>query len=333
MVVISQPSLNNFSFINTTDTLFSEIPIIALSDPNAKTLIVKACEEFGFFKLVNYGVSMDLMARLEAEALEFFNLPQHEKDQTAPPYPFGYGNKRIGHKGDIGWVEYLLFNINPQLDSNKSLSVFPRKQQALWCLINEYISAVRNMACEVLELIADGLEIRPRNMLSKLLRDENSDSIFRLNHYAPWAVDHQLLQEMNGRDLVGFGEHTDPQIISVIKSNNTSGLQICLRDGRWVSVPPDPYSFFISVDDSLQVMTNGRFKSVKHRVLTDCLKSRVSMIYFGGPPLNEKIAPLSSLMERTGEESLYKEFTWSEFMNSNYETRLGDDRLKPFEKP
>lgn len=109
------------------------------------------------------------------------------------------------------------------------------------------------MACEVLELIADGLEIAPRNVLSKLLSDEASDSIFRLNHYEPWAVDHQLLQEMNGRDLVGFGEHTDPQIISVIKSNNTSGLQICLRDGRWVSVPPDPYSFFIGVDDSLQV--------------------------------------------------------------------------------
>lgn len=132
MVVISQPSLNNFSFINTTDTLFSEIPIIALSDPNAKTLIVEACEEFGFFKLVNHGVSMDLMARLEAEALQFFNLPQHEKDQTAPPYPLGYGNKRIGHNGDIGWVEYLLFTIDPQLNSNKSLSVYPRNQQALW---------------------------------------------------------------------------------------------------------------------------------------------------------------------------------------------------------
>lgn len=82
----------------------------------------------------------------------------------------------------------------------------------------------------------------------------------------------------------------------------------------------------------VQVMTNGRFKSVKHRVLTDCLKSRVSMIYFGGPPLSEKIAPLPSLVEQTGEESLYKEFTWSEYMNSNYKSRLGDDRLKPFEK-
>ncbi|KAF5954735.1 hypothetical protein HYC85_007591 [Camellia sinensis] len=57
----------------------------------------------------------------------------------------------------------------------------------------------------------------------------------------------------------------------------------------------------------IEVMTNGRFKSVRHRVIANSLKSRVSMIYFGGPPLSEKIAPLPSLME--GEDSLYKEFT------------------------
>ncbi|KAK7392605.1 hypothetical protein VNO78_21048 [Psophocarpus tetragonolobus] len=47
---------------------------------------------------------------------------------------------------------------------------------------------------------------------------------------------------------------------------------------------------------SAKVMTNGRFRSVKHRVLADSSMSRLSMIYFGGPPLNEKIAPLPSLV-------------------------------------
>ena len=45
---------------------------------------------------------------------------------------------------------------------------------------------------------------------------------------------------------------------------------------------------------------------MKHRVLTNGFKSRLSMIYGGGPPLSEKIVPLSSLMK--GKESLYKEF-------------------------
>ena len=80
----------------------------------------------------------------------------------------------------------------------------------------------------------------------------------------------------------------------------------------------------------LQVLTNGRFQSVKHRVLANSLKSRLSMIYFGGPPLSEKIAPLPSLME--GEDSLYKEFTWFEYKKSAYKSRLADNRLCLFEK-
>lgn len=73
------------------------------------------------------------------------------------------------------------------------------------------------------------------------------------------------------------------------------------------------------------------FKSVKHRVLTDTNKSRLSMIYFGAPPLNEKITPLPKMLEN-GVESLYYEFTWAEYKASAYKSRLADYRLGQFEK-
>jgi gibberellin 2beta-dioxygenase len=81
----------------------------------------------------------------------------------------------------------------------------------------------------------------------------------------------------------------------------------------------------------VQVLTNGRFRSVKHRVVTNSLKSRVSFIYFAGPPLGQRIAPLPQVLEE-GEESLYKEFTWGEYKKAAYKTRLGDNRLAQFEK-
>lgn len=59
-------------------------------------------------------------------------------------------------------------------------------------------------------------------------------------------------------------------------------------------------------------------------------ESRLSMIYFGGPPLSEKIAPLPSLMK--GEDSLYKEFTWFEYKRYAFQSRLADNRLGLFEK-
>ncbi|CAN6872306.1 hypothetical protein Bca4012_076787 [Brassica carinata] len=331
MVVLSQPVAldNHISVIPTykpVPVLTSHsIPVVDLTHPEAKTLIVKACEEFGFFKVVNHGVCPDLMTRLEQEAVGFFALPQSLKNQAGPPEPYGYGSKRIGPNGDVGWIEYILLNANPQLSSAKTSAVFSQSPLIFREAVEEYMKEVKEVSCKVLEMITEGLGIEPRDSLSKMVRDEKSDSCLRLNHY-PTAE-----EEAEKMVKLGFGEHTDPQIISVLRSNNTSGLQICMKDGSWVAVPPDHSSFFINVGDALQVMTNGRFKSVKHRVLADTRKSRVSMIYFGGPTLSQKITPLPSLVPKQ-EDWLYKEFTWSQYKSSAYKSKLGDYRLGLFER-
>ncbi|KAG6385265.1 hypothetical protein SASPL_154096 [Salvia splendens] len=330
MVVLSKKvvhtDLANFQTCKSTTDIFTGVPVVDMSDAiTAKKLIVEACREFGFFKAVNHGISPELVAVLESEAVDFFALPQQEKDRSGPASPFGYGNTRIGPNGDTGWVEYLLLSTRPGLMLHKPH--FPAISENLWFAAGEYISAVAKMLKGVLEMISGELGIGPRGCLSGLVGDEKSDSCFRLNHYRPCPN----LEALSGWNLIGFGEHTDPQIMSVLRSCNAPGLEIRLQNGSWASVPSDQTSFFFSVGDSLQVMTNGRFKSVKHRVVTNCLKSRVSMIYFGGPPLDEKIVPLCSLMEE-GEESLYEEFTWSEYKKSAYNSNLGDDRLKLFEK-
>ncbi|KAJ6770232.1 GIBBERELLIN 2-OXIDASE [Salix purpurea] len=328
MVLLPKPALEQFSLIRNIKptTFFSGIPLIDLSNPDSKHLLVKACEEFGFFKVVNHGVPLEFILKLESEAVKFFSLPLSEKEKAGPPNPFGYGNKSIGQNGDVGWVEYLLLTANQESISQRLSSVFGDNPEKFRRALNDYISAVKKMACEILEMMADGLKIQNRNVLSKLLKDEQSDSVFRLNHYPPCPE----IQALKDHNMIGFGEHTDPQIISVLRSNNTSGLQISLNDGSWLSVPPDLSSFFINVGDSLQVMTNGLFKSVRHRVLANSMKARVSMIYFGGPPLGEKIAPLPSLMR--GKESLYREFTWFEYKRSAYSSRLADNKLLLFER-
>lgn len=71
---------------------------------------------------------------------------------------------------------------------------------------------------------------------------------------------------------------------------------------------------------------------MRHRVFANGFKSRLSMIYFGGPPLSEKIAPLPCLLIKGKESSLYREFTWFEYKNSAYASRLSDNRLGHFER-
>lgn len=119
MVVLSQP----VKHINLPPVSnFTQIPVVDLLNPSAKTQIVKACQEFGFFKVINHGVPIEMVTTLESQALSFFNLSQTYKNKAAP---FGYGNKIIGHRGDTGWVEYLLFSTNTELVSQNSHNIFP----------------------------------------------------------------------------------------------------------------------------------------------------------------------------------------------------------------
>ncbi|MED6200240.1 Gibberellin 2-beta-dioxygenase 1, variant 2 [Stylosanthes scabra] len=253
MVVLSKPTTEQYSCIRKTATFPTPIvPVVDLSRPeDAKNLIVKACEDFGFFKVINHGVPMEAISKLESEAAEFFSLSLNQKEKAGTPNPFGYGNKKIGRNGDVGWVEYLLLTNNHDYNFMRLTSVFGPKADQFRNVMRDYMGAVRNMACVILELMAEGLKIEQKNVLSNMMMDKESDSIFRLNHYPPYPENFSL--DNNGEDVIGFGEHTDPQIISLMRSNNTSGLQICLRDRSWVSVPPDHNSFFVNVGDSLQV--------------------------------------------------------------------------------
>lgn len=147
MVVLSQPAvLESFSEIptckfhnnsstnnnNNNSYYYEGIPVIDLSKPDAPTEIVKACEEFGFFKVINHGVPLEFITKLEREAIKFFDLPQPVKDRVSPPNPFGYGNKRIGLNGDMGWIEYLLLNTNPQQVHENGVVNIPGDSDFFW---------------------------------------------------------------------------------------------------------------------------------------------------------------------------------------------------------
>ncbi|KAF7152699.1 hypothetical protein RHSIM_Rhsim01G0292500 [Rhododendron simsii] len=298
--------------------------------------IVQACEGYGFFKVVNHGVPKEVISTMENQGNAFFAKTVSEKQQAAGPAtsPFGYGCKTIGFNGDMGELEYLLLPTTNSPHSSVSN-----------CAVNDYIAAVRELACEILNLLGEGLRVPNKSVFSRLIRDVQSDSCFRLNHYPPLKQQQQQPSSSSGWEWdlsspkpilttstprMGFGEHSDPQILTILRSNDVEGLQICTRAGLWVPVPPDPSEFCVFVGDALQAMTNGRFVSVRHRVsVASSVKSRMSMMYFGAPPLNAWIFPLPKLVS-TQKPIRYKPFTWSEFKKAAYSLRLGDCRLDLF---
>ncbi|KAK4425988.1 Gibberellin 2-beta-dioxygenase 2 [Sesamum alatum] len=328
MVIVAAANANANANVLKMEKIRDDIqlPIIDLlsSKSNRSQVskqIVKACEEYGFFKVINHGVPQEIITQMEEEAHNFFSKPGSEKERAGPANPYGYGCKNIGLKGDMGEVEYLLLQTNsPFINSKYYISQDPNKFR---CRVNGYVEAVRELACEVLDLIGEGLGLG-LGFLSELIRDVQSDSVLRLNHY-PACCD--VIDKSASK--IGFGEHTDPQILTLLRSNGVEGLQISLEEGVWVPVNPHPDSgFCVNVGDVLKVMTNERFVSVKHRVVVNSYKARTSIAYFAAPPLHATIT--NCLPDKDKGNPIYTSFTWGDYKKATYTCRLGDTRLNHF---
>ncbi|XP_010914648.1 gibberellin 2-beta-dioxygenase 2 [Elaeis guineensis] len=323
------------------------IPVIDLSwrREHASKLIMRACEEFGFFKVINHGVPKEVITRMEDEGEEFFSLPTHEKQKAGPASPLGYGSRNIGFNGDSGELEYLLLHTSPVSISQRAKIICRKDPIKFSCVVNEYVGAVRQLACEILEMLAEGLGLGEKGSFSRLIRDTESDSLVRLNHYPPNSTTGgnditDALGRRNGNKIkdgkggrIGFGEHSDPQILSLLRSNDVDGLQILSSDhhggGVWVPVPADPAAFFVNVGDALQALSNGRFVSVRHRAMANSYSPRLSIIFFGAPPLHAWISPLPEMITPETPRR-YKSFTWAEYKKAMYSLRLGHNRLDLF---
>uniref|UniRef100_A0A804PYN0 Fe2OG dioxygenase domain-containing protein n=1 Tax=Zea mays TaxID=4577 RepID=A0A804PYN0_MAIZE len=254
------------------------IPTVDLSAPGGRGAlsrqVARACAQHGFFRAVNHGVAPGPAARLDAAARTFFALAPHNKQRAGPPSPLGYGCRSIGFNGDAGELEYLLLHANPAAVAHRARSIDTDDPSRFSNVVNEYVGAMRQLACEILDLLGEGLGLKDPRSFSRLIADTDSDSLLRINHYPPPCAIHKLDHDSqcrmknsfrivagNGANQsagarIGFGEHSDPQILSLLRSNDVDGLQVLLNsDGRevWVQVPADPSAFFVNVGDLLQV--------------------------------------------------------------------------------
>ncbi|KAI0510819.1 hypothetical protein KFK09_011428 [Dendrobium nobile] len=330
---------NHFMPENKEGFLHLDLPVIDLSwkRERARKLIVRAFKEFGFFKLINHGVSKDIIYNIEKESKEFFSLPASEKQKAGPPNPIGYGSKKIGFNGDTGELEYLLFHTNPSSIYQRVRTLNREDPRNFCCAVNNYVEAMKELACEILDILGEGLGLDDKRTFSKLVRDEDSDSLVRLNHYPPYYgnSEDRLSISKNKDDKVarvGFGEHSDPQMLTILRSNDVEGLQIQspTNDRVWIPVKSDPSAFFVNVGDALQAMTNGRCLSVRHRAMANTRRSRLSTMFFAAPPLHACISPLPEMVTVENPQK-YRSFTWDEYKKIMYSLRLASNRLNLFQ--
>ncbi|CAH9059089.1 unnamed protein product [Cuscuta europaea] len=118
-------------------------------------------------------------------------------------------------------------------------------------------------------------------------------------------------------DLIkGLRAHTDAGgLILLFQDDKVSGLQL-LKDGEWIDVPPMRHSIVINLGDQLEVITNGKYKSVLHRVIVQPDGNRMSLASFYNPGNDAVIYPAPALVEKggEGENKKYPRFIFDDYM-------------------
>uniref|UniRef100_A0A0E0C1C5 gibberellin 2beta-dioxygenase n=1 Tax=Oryza meridionalis TaxID=40149 RepID=A0A0E0C1C5_9ORYZ len=319
------------------------VPTVDMSAPAGRgelsRQVARACAGSGFFRAVNHGVPPRVSAAMDAAAAAFFARAAPEKQLAGPPDPLGYGSRSIGANGDVGELEYLILHASSDAVARKASAIDREDPRRFSQVVNDYVESVRQLACHVLDLLGEGLGLRDPTSLTRLITATDNDSLVRINHYPPScaaAGDYKSGGGPAPTAAIGFGEHTDPQILSVLRSNDADGLQLLLPDAAaaagdsvWVPVPPDPSAFFVNVGDLLQALTNGRLVSIRHRVVAGTGKPRLSTIYFAAPPLHARISALPETVA-AGAPRRYRAFTWAEYKRTMYTLRLSHNRLDLF---
>jgi len=103
--------------------------------------------------------------------------------------------------------------------------------------------------------------------------------------------------------LWSVGEHTDYGMITILRQDNSGGLQVrrvpklkegasSASDEEWIEAPPIPGTFVINIGDMLEKMTGGVYLSTPHRVLNPTSKDRISFPFFFDPDFNAKMTSL-----------------------------------------
>ncbi|KAK9903871.1 hypothetical protein M0R45_000843 [Rubus argutus] len=100
------------------------------------------------------------------------------------------------------------------------------------------------------------------------------------------------------------------------QTEGVTGLQV-IKDSKWVGVDPLPNAFVINLGDQIQVLSNGRYKSVHHRAVTNRIQPRLSIAMFYGPNKDTLIGPIEDLIDEE-HPPFYGRYHYAEFLEEFY---------------
>ncbi|EOY16426.1 1-aminocyclopropane-1-carboxylate [Theobroma cacao] len=282
------------------------IPVLDFSQLNGEeramtlTQIANACEEWGFFQLVNHGIPEELLERVKKVSTKFYKLEREENFKNSKLVNLlDETGERLEN---VDWEDVITL-----LDDNE----WPSKTPGFEETMKEYRFELKKLAEKVMEVMDENLGL-PKGYIKKAFNDgEGGDNAFfgtKVSHYPPCR---------HPERVNGLRAHTDAGgVILLFQDDKVGGLQV-LKDGEWIDVQPLPNTIVINTGDQIEVLSNGRYKSAWHRVMSSTDGNRRSIASFYNPSLSATIAPAPQLVEKTNQqvEQTYPKFVFGDYMS------------------
>jgi isopenicillin N synthase-like dioxygenase len=162
-----------------------------------------------------------------------------------------------------------------------------------------YSKEIQQVAVQLIDAIIESLGLVPNYQIEKL---ENGLQLMAVNHYP---------HDNTYQNLVGLPAHTDYGFITIILQT-CGGLQISHNNGElWQSVHIEPGTLHVHLGDYMEVLSNGRYKSLVHRAVLGC-EERISIASIHGYSIDEKVKTLKELVDeqhpKRYQESSFRDF-------------------------
>ncbi|KAL4282947.1 hypothetical protein GQ457_16G029760 [Hibiscus cannabinus] len=224
-----------------------------------------ASKTWGFFQVLNHGIPMNVMEEMKDGAHRFFEQDVETKSQF---FSRDY-TKRVVYNSNFDlysapaakWRDTVVCSMAPDPPNPEELPAVFRG------VMVEYSKQVMNLGYLLFELLSEALGLNP-----DYLRDiDCAKGLVMLSHYYPICPQPEL--------TIGSSKHADNGFLTVLLQDNVGGLQV-LHQNQWIDVPPTRGALVINIGDLLQLISNDRFTSVDHRVLTNSVSPRVSVASF-----------------------------------------------------
>ncbi|KAL2573539.1 hypothetical protein GLYMA_17G145200v4 [Glycine max] len=273
-----------------------ELPLIDLGRLNGERdecvkEIAEAASKWGFFQVVNHGISQELLERLQFEQKKLFYQPFINKSaqvnlSSLSAKSYRWGNPFATNLRQLSWSE--AFHFSPTDISRMD------QHQCLRLSLEAFTTRMFPLA----ESLAEILTCKLMNTKSNYFQENclPKSSFIRLNRYPSCPISSKVH---------GLLPHSDTSFLTIVHQGHVRGLQL-MKDGKWVDVKPNPQALVVNIGDFFQAFSNGVYKSIQHRVVAAEKAERFSIAFFYCP--SEE-----AIIESQINPATYRKFTLREY--------------------